>query len=251
MITLERQNQIIELLKEKSPSSVRELSKKLFVSQATIRRDLSNMEEQLLIKRTHGGAFLSVIEQEETGFSFRMNEKLKEKEKIASLALPVIKNYKNIFMDASSTTAILAKNADLNYSTIVTTGIETALSLSKKENNNVLLIGGCVTYGTNSVSGAITLKQIEGFNFDVSVLSCAGIDKDFFATDKTIEQSAIKQKVLRNSAQKILLIDSSKFTTTNLSRICSLNEFNYIVTDKIPDESIVEFLKQHSVTLLY
>ncbi len=251
MITLERQNQIIELLKEKSPSSVRELSKKLFVSQATIRRDLSNMEEQLLIKRTHGGAFLSVIEQEETGFSFRMNEKLKEKEKIASLALPVIKNYKNIFMDASSTTAILAKNADLNYSTIVTTGMETALSLSKKENNNVLLIGGCVTYGTNSVSGPITLKQIEGFNFDVSVLSCAGIDKDFFATDKTIEQSAIKQKVLRNSAQKILLIDSSKFTTTNLSRICSLNEFNYIVTDKIPDESIVEFLKQHSVTLLY
>ena len=251
MITLERQNQIIELLKEKSPSSVRELSKKLFVSQATIRRDLSNMEEQLLIKRTHGGAFLSVIEQEETGFSFRMNEKLKEKEKIASLALPVIKNYKNIFMDASSTTAILAKNADLNYSTIVTTGMETALSLSKKENNNVLLIGGCVTYGTNSVSGAITIKQLDNFNFDVAILSCAGIDKDFYATDKTIEQSAIKQKVLENSSLKILLIDSSKFSTTNLSRICSLSYFDYIITDKKPNQSVLDFALQNNIKILY
>lgn len=251
MLTLERQNQIIEILKQKSPTSVRELSKKLYVSEATIRRDLIVMEEQLLIKRMHGGALLSVIEQEETGFSFRMNEKLKEKERIASLAIPLIKNCKSIFMDSSSTTAILAQRADTNYSTIVTTGMETALKLSKKESNNVILIGGSVTYGTNSVSGPMTINQLSNFNFDVAILSCAGVDNEFFATDKTLEQSAIKKQVLNHSTLKILLIDSSKFDVTNLARICSLKDFNYVITDKKPNQNILDFANENKIKILF
>ena len=251
MLSIERQEQIIDLLNKKSPMSVRELGKKLFVSEATIRRDLSEMEEQLLIRRIHGGAVLPENEHEETGLTFRLKENVKEKEKIVNLALPFVLKSKSIFMDASSTCAILSNGLKTNYSTIVTTGMETALCLSKADCNNVILIGGNVAHGTSSVSGAITLTQLSNFNFDIAIMSCSGIDKDFFATEKTFDQSAIKQQVLSQSSIKILLADNTKFTVTNLAKICSLKEFDYIITDKKPSEKFVDFAQNNNIKIIY
>ena len=251
MLTLERQNQIVELLKKKSPLSVKELSKKLFVSEATIRRDLNDMEEQLLIRRMHGGAVLAIKDKDELGISFRLKENVREKQKIALLALPFISKAKSIFMDASSTSAILASVVDTNYSTIVTTGIESALYLSKKNNNNVILVGGTVAYGTNSISGPITIKQLCEFNFDIALMSCSGIDSDFCASEKTIEQSHIKQQILNRAKFKILLVDSSKFGVSNFSKITSIKEFNCVITDKKPSDEFIKYTEEHRIKLLY
>ena len=251
MLALERQDKIIELLKEKSPLSVRTLATKLFVSEATIRRDLIEMEEQLLIRRMHGGAHLSVKDYDDIGLSYRKNEYIKEKETIAKNAIPLIKNSRSIFMDASSTVGVLAKMVKTKYSTIVTTGMETALNLSRDEDNNVILIGGIVSYSANSVSGAITVRQLAEFNFDTAIFSCAGIDKNFYATEKTIEQSAIKQQVIKQSKTKILLLDNSKFSVTNICKIAPIEQFDYIITDVKPNNDFIQYAKESGVQIIY
>ena len=251
MLALERQEKILDLLKEKSPLSVRVLSSKLYVSEATIRRDLIEMENQLLIRRMHGGAHLTVKEYDDIGLSYRKNEYIKEKEIIANLAFPLIKNSRAIFMDASSTVGILANMVKTKYSTIVTTGMETALKLSRDEDNNVILIGGIVSYSANSVSGAITVRQLAEFNFDTAIFSCAGIDKNFYATEKNIEQSAIKQQVIKQSKTKILLLDNSKFSVTNICKIAPIEQFDYIVTDVKPNDKFIQYATEHNVKIIY
>ena len=133
-------------------------------------------------------------------------------------------------MDASSTVGVLANMVKTKYSTIVTTGMETALNLSRDEDNNVILIGGIVSYSANSVSGAITVRQLAEFNFDTAIFSCAGIDKNFYATEKTIEQSAIKQQVIKQSKTKILL---PYFSANDLSGIDETKS-NIVITDDKP-----------------
>ena len=66
MLSIERHEQILQILMEKKSVTVGELSKTMFVSDATIRRDLSQMEKEGLIKRSHGGAVLFESTNDET-----------------------------------------------------------------------------------------------------------------------------------------------------------------------------------------
>ena len=52
----ERENAILGILSENGQATVEELCRRLFVSQPTVRRDLSALSERGLIVRTHGGA---------------------------------------------------------------------------------------------------------------------------------------------------------------------------------------------------
>ena len=56
LFVLERYNSIAEHIKNKGRATVEELAAILYVSPATIRRDLATMQKLGMIKRTHGGA---------------------------------------------------------------------------------------------------------------------------------------------------------------------------------------------------
>ena len=115
----ERQNAILQALKENKSANVANLAKKLYVSEATIRRDLAQMESMGLIERTHGGALLPE-NAEEISIFFRMEKNAREKERAATKALPHIPYFKSVFIDSSSTALALAERMDLNHKTVVT-----------------------------------------------------------------------------------------------------------------------------------
>ena len=56
MFAIERQQRIIELLKEHGAVSVSKLSAEFSVAEETVRRDLEKLEKQEKLIRTHGGA---------------------------------------------------------------------------------------------------------------------------------------------------------------------------------------------------
>lgn len=90
MLSIERHEQILQILMEKKSVTVGELSKTMFVSDATIRRDLSQMEKEGLIKRSHGGAVLFESTNDETSILMREQENIKQKKIIAEIALKFI-----------------------------------------------------------------------------------------------------------------------------------------------------------------
>lgn len=53
-----REDKLLNIIKEKNFVTVNKLCNLLFISQATIRRDLTKLEQQGLIRRTHGGQFM-------------------------------------------------------------------------------------------------------------------------------------------------------------------------------------------------
>lgn len=58
MLTSERQNKILEFLRRNKTAVVKNLAASFYVSEATIRRDLKEMQAMGLIERSHGGAVL-------------------------------------------------------------------------------------------------------------------------------------------------------------------------------------------------
>ena len=236
MALTERQNEILRKLKENKSASVSELAKDLYVSEATIRRDLAEMKSMGLIERSHGGALLPE-NAEEISIFFRMEKNASEKERAATKALPHIPPFKSVFIDSSSTALALAERIDLSFKTVVTNNLQTAIQLSKKPNINLILLGGSVHFNTNSATGSWTARQLADFSLDLMISSCAAIiGNEVF--ERSLEQKEIKRVAFERCKKRILLIDHTKFTANGTYRLSDLKEYDLIVTDTEPPYEI-------------
>lgn len=252
MLSIERHEQILQILMEKKSVTVGELSKTMFVSDATIRRDLSQMEKERLIKRSHGGAVLFESTNDETSILMREQENIKQKKIIAEIALKFIKNHDTLFVDSSSTAGIvipLLKN--FKYISVITNGIKNSLYLSQNTDAKIYIAGGVVNNRSNSIVGTDTLDYLGKMNADVSLVSCSGISLENGVTESSYEQSHIKRVMIRNSKVKLVLCDSSKFDSTYLCRSLGLEEIDYLITDQKPREEYLQKAEACGCKILY
>ena len=236
MIPIERQEMILELLKKRKSADVKRIAEHCYSSEATVRRDLIELEKMKLIRRTRGGAILFEGSNDEPSASVRMSENMDKKQLIADRAIDLIRDYKTFFFDSSSTVSILARIFSMPYRTVITTGLNSALILSEKKGLNVIIPGGNVSYESNSMVGSLTLRQLLEFNPECAVFSCGGIS-DGLVTEATFEQSELKKAVASRAKVKVLLADSTKFSRKLPFSVARLDDFDILVTDApVPKE---------------
>ena len=241
----ERQNEILRILKEKKKVNVNELSKLFYVSEATIRRDLVEMNGMGLVERSHGGALLPE-NSEEISIFFRMEKNAQEKERAATKALPYIPPFKSVFIDSSSTALALAERMDFSHKTVVTNNLQTAIQLSKKPNVTLVMLGGMVQYNTISATGSWTARQLEDFKFDLMISSGAAV-LDGNAYERSLDQKEIKRAAFERSQKRILLIDGTKFGAHGAYRLTGLEDYDFVATDCPPPKE----LEGKDITFIY
>ena len=232
----ERQNEILKLLKEQKKVSVTHLAKLFYVSEATVRRDLSEMNAMGLVERSHGGAILPE-NSEEISIFFRMEKNANEKEKVATKALLHIPPFKSVFIDSSSTTLALAERMDFNFKTVVTNNLQTATQLSKKPNVTLIMLGGTVQYNTISATGSWTARQLDDFRFDLMISSCAAV-LDGNTYERSLDQKEIKRAAFERSQKRMLLIDHTKFGAHGAYRLTELENYDLVVMDAPPPKEL-------------
>jgi len=236
----ERQNNILEILKTNKSIKVRDLAEKLYVSEATIRRDLAEMQKTGVLRRNHGGA-VAAESADEISIFVRMNVNAKQKELVATKALEHIPDFKTVFIDSSSTALALALRLDLANKTVVTNNLQTALSLSRIRDVNLIIPGGSIAIPGVSVTGSWTVKQLQSFSFDLMLASCASI-KNCAAYEKSLEQREIKLVAFDNSATRILLADSAKTKIKDGTYLFNkLSAFDKIIFDRLDSAEKEQF----------
>ncbi len=229
MFLQERHSKIMDILKKDHSANVKFLAKTLYVSEATVRRDLRELHSLGMIERSHGGAILPNHSNEVSLF-VRMTKNAQAKQKIASKALPLLPSFNSVFIDSSSTALALAERMDLSFKTVVTNNLQTALQLTKRENVNLILVGGSMQYSTIATTGSWTTRQIKEFSFDLMILSCAAIlNEEVY--ERSLEQKEIKLTAFQRSKKRILLADSSKFAAKATHKLADLADFDIVVTE--------------------
>lgn len=240
MFTSERFKLISDYLKEHSRATIEELSKVLFVSPATVRRDLTEMQKIGLIQRTHGGAVYAETADEVSIFA-RIAKNATDKEQTASIALNKIPEFQSLFIDNSSTCLALAERMDFSHKTVITNGLEVAMSLAKKKDVKVIILGGDVAYNTNSADGGMAISMLQNFRFDLMLSSCASL-----RNDGTYEHAAqtmeLKKAAYERSNHHILIVDVHKFNENGMYRTQQLRDYDAIYTNA-SDELIATYLR--------
>ena len=210
MLTVARQAELLDYLKEKKSATVAALSKKLFASEATVRRDLAALEAQGYLKRVHGGAVIGGAPDREIPYAVREGVQERAKSLMAERASAFLHKGDVVFLDGSSSAAHmvepLARTEDV---LVVTSGARTALSLAER-GVRVISTGGQMITRSFSYVGTHAEACIRGMHADVVFFSCRGLSHDGEMTDTSIEENNLRRVMLERARVRILLCDSSK-----------------------------------------
>ena len=176
MFTLERQNEIMEILKKNKFISINELAKRFYISTASIRRDLEKLEQQGLVKRTYGGVMLVEGVHAEIPLVVREAEQKNAKMKIAQAAASLIRNQDTVFFDSSTTTRqICGFLGDKSNLTVITNGIRAISALAEYDNVAVYGISGKLRHHSLSMVGSQAESFVRDFWASKLFFSCTGL----------------------------------------------------------------------------
>lgn len=245
MFTSERFKLISEYLKEHNRATVEELANNLYVSTATIRRDLTEMQKMGMIQRTHGGAIF-LDSSDEVNIFVRIEKNANDKEKTASIAIDNIPNFSCVFIDNSSTCLALAERMNFQYKTVITNGLQLAMKLSNKKDVKVIFLGGIIQYSTYSTDGSLTIDMLEKFHMDLMLSSCAAIREDG-TYEPSVETMQIKSEAFKRSDKRILLVDKNKFGNSYPYRTRRLEDYDAIYTNA--DDGLVQKLVEEKIKI--
>ena len=231
MLNIERENLILELLKQKEVIKLQEIIELLNISEATARRDLASLEKKELVKRIHGGAILnnSVDTIKDFNIQYRRNLNRVEKEMIAKYAASFIKNDSYIFLDAGTTTLCMIKYLKNLNIKVVTNGLNLVEAL-EKYNIESFLIGGKIKSKTSCTVGFSAVQYLKTFNFQYAFIGANALNKNGYSTPD-FEEALIKSEVINRSMYTFFLCDHSKIGKSSLT-IFSTLEKGTLITDK-------------------
>lgn len=231
MYNLERQAEILNILSEHKSISVAKLSKLLFVSAPTIRRDLTLLEQQGKVLRTHGGVIIRQTPECEIPLMLREDQNNISKEIIAKKAVEYLNDGDIIFLDASSTVAhMIPYLKNFKDIIVITNSPKTSIKLGE-ENVKNYCTGGLLLLHSIAYVGNDTERFISNINANIFFFSSRGYLEDGYITDSSIEEASIKKAMMRNSDKTFYLCDNSKKNTKYMYNICHTNDVTAIIND--------------------
>ena len=228
MVDKDRQQDILELLYEKGRVSVKEFSKTLWVSEMTIRRDLTEMEKGGYLKRYRGGAMLK-SDSREMPITERFLMDANEKKELCELTLPYLKNDMTIYLDSSSTCLyIIPHLARYKNITIITNSVKAVLNASNLH-IPCILVGGDYYEQDMCLVGSLAEDFAKDINIDLAFMTTAAYSNDGIISDFDQRQTAIRKIVLKNSKHTIFLFEKNKIGKTLTYTLCRNGDENITV----------------------
>ena len=233
----DRKQTILEQLKEASFLTVDELSHLVHASEATIRRDLTALEEEGLVQRKRGGASYVNPEFVHWPLAFRNKEHYDEKLKIARRAARLVEDGSSIFLDSSSTCLCLAQTLTAKKNLVAATcSIPAVEALAVNETYRVECSGGIYTPKHASMRGTDACAFFAARYATIGFVSGLGLSAQMGLSDYSLEERAIKRAIRANCRTLVALVDHSKFEATHYLQDLSLAEIDILVTDEpLPD----------------
>lgn len=251
ILVIERRQKIIEIIKRDHKVYVTNLSELFNVSEETIRRDLTILENDSLLKRTYGGAVATEQTKEDPSFSTRNAMNLSAKQSIASKACKLISDNATIMLDSSTTSLELVHTlVEKKNLTIITSSVK-ILSEFTSYGLNIICTGGTLRSHSFSLIGSVAQNTVSKYHVDLTVISCKSLSLESGIMDSNEAECDLKKAMVKQAAKTILLADHSKFDQVSFIKIVDFSDIDYIITDEEPSAEWLEVFKKYNIELIY
>jgi len=239
LLPAERQQKILEILREEFTVRSSSLSELLNVSEMTIRRDFDALEQQGLVERTHGGA---VFRQERVVGKFHYQNSIKEnpreKELIAKKAASLIEPHESIYIGEGATTAQVIRHAVPGMPFTIFTNNLGVTAEMKDATAELILLGGAYNAATHALAGPLTMEMIRQVNASKVFLGADGLSLNAGLTTTNLEIDVIERSMIRHTrGQVIVMADHPKIGLVAEMSIAPLKHIDVLITSrKLPTD---------------
>jgi len=235
MLKEERQQKILEILNVEHKVIASDLSKRLEVSEDTIRRDLKELDNKGLLKRVHSGALR--IGPPVVDFSIRKNISNEKKIKLAKKALDFIKNNMVLLIDGGTTNLHLVNQLPLSLNaTVITNSPPIAMALGNHKDIEVIMIGGTLFKESMVNLGIDTVETLNSMRADLYIMGIYNIDPQIGISVPSLSEALVKRKMASISTETLAMVTSDKLNTVSNHIICPSSQLTYLITENINSE---------------
>jgi len=244
----ERMLSILDMLTASGSLSLAALSDSLQVSPATIRRDLAELEEQLLLRRTHGGA--RIIETEiELPVRLKDTQFREAKRLIARKAAQLIPTGRHVVaLSGGTTTAEVARVLSTRHDfTVVTNSLTIATQVASRQTLQLIMTGGVVRPHSFELVGVLAERSFSAINIGTALLGTDGMSAAGGATTYDETEARTNLAMVSQAERVIVVADGSKIGKATLAQVASTDAINDLVTDSSADAEELERIRETGV----
>lgn len=231
----ERQDKILEIINRQGYATVKELTRAVHYSTATVNRDLNLLEVKGLIRRSYGGA------ESKTGgeipLVYRYNKMKKEKRLIGKAAAELVRDGDTVFIDGSTTTEAVAHHLTEKKNITVITNNLSAVMLLSLCGIKVICLGGAVAEPPSMLGGDVTVENARHYTADIGFFSSYGVTKDGkIGIEENNPYYLLNKAIIENSERVYYIADHEKITEKCGKYLCGFSEITGVITDgSFPD----------------
>jgi DeoR/GlpR family transcriptional regulator of sugar metabolism len=246
-----RRTRLTELLGSQRYLPLNEICRKLQISEATARRDLTVLEKNRQIKRTYGGA-LAEFDLQFPSFHERLNNTWGKKQKIAKTSLHLLRPGMTCFLDAGTTAFALAESlakSKWDGLQIVTNNLPAAEVLIRNKSLKIFLMGGQYLKNQVSLFGEFARHALSYWKFDIALLGAEGMTYEGIWNSQH-DLVLFQRDVLRRSKTNVFCLDRTKLGCSTLHKVVSWDKVDYLLSDIALQEVLAEKIPLRSGQLL-
>ncbi|WP_410614915.1 DeoR/GlpR family DNA-binding transcription regulator [Amycolatopsis sp. lyj-109] len=247
MKSAERQQVIVERLRDVAQVGVAELAEATGASEMTVRRDLDHLASRGVLRRVHGGAVAAKPSGVEPPFAARATAGIAAKRAIAAAAAELIRDGETVVLDSGTTALELARLLRGRPITVMPLSLHAARELAEVPGVRLLLPGGEARPGEQALIGPLTRASLRALRFDVAVLSPCAFDLGSGLTAFDLDDAEVKRAALDVSARAIVLADGAKWGRSAFACVCPADRADVVITDPGAPEDLRAALTERGV----
>ncbi|MFH8793454.1 DeoR/GlpR family DNA-binding transcription regulator [Streptomyces sp. NPDC017941] len=240
LLAEQRRALILDEVRRRGGVRVNELTRKLGVSDMTVRRDLDALARQGVLEKVHGGAVpVAEASTHEPGFEAKSGLELSAKEDIARTAASLVAPGTAIALSGGTTTYALAHQLlDVPDLTVVTNSVRVAdvfhsaqRSSGRRQGAATVVLTGGVRTPSDSLVGPVADQAIAALHFDVLFLGVHGISAKAGLSTPNLAEAETNRRLVQSARRVVVVADHTKWGTVGLSSFAALGQVDTLVTD--------------------
>jgi DeoR family transcriptional regulator of aga operon len=242
---------ILELLAERGTLSLDEIATSLTVSPATVRRDLSDLNDQRLLMRTHGGA-RAIESRTELPVAMRDIRYREAKRSIAEhVAALVPERRYAVALSGGSTTASVARALSQHSElTIVTNSLSIAHLVTVFPQLKVVMTGGILRSESLELVGVLAENTFKAINVGMAILGTDGISASGGVTTHDETEARTNNAMVTHAQRTVVVADGSKIGRLTLAQVATIDQISLLVTDSTADPAALDEIRAAGVEVV-
>ncbi|MFL6675357.1 MAG: DeoR/GlpR family DNA-binding transcription regulator [Massilia sp.] len=250
MLTSQRKNHLMDVLRRDGQIVASRLSVELGVSEDTIRRDLREMARDGLLQRVHGGALPASPAMAD--FAARQHIAQGDKAAIGRAAAAMVQPGQVVFVDGGTTCTQLVRHLPQDLrATVATHSPSIAVELLGHPNIEVIMLGGRLFRHSVVTVGAATLEAIAQVRADTYFMGVCSLHPEAGLSTGDFEEACVKRALCKAAAETIVLASSEKLATASPYRVVALAEISGIVVPADTPPELAEPYRKLGIALTF